>query len=359
MAVKHNLVEFEGQSNITVVLDGEMYVADNTHPNWTAILNAVLTDEEEGLVELFDIRKSVTEKFRKVSERVSVEYGKVLFDGDVVDNSLTEQIVRFMDEGVDDWKPLVAFMEKVQTNPKKHSRKQLYDFLANNAFTITDEGDILGYKGFEVVDAEQGIYRSIHSGEAFVNGEKITGYIVQKVGDLVEMPRSAVTFDPNEGCSYGLHVSNYAYSKSYGNVVMMVKLNPRDVVSVPKEHSWQKVRCCRYVNLGLADGNVESAVYVSKHAAPTVVEPEPEDETPEVTTTTLPWVQSVQTFTTSVSNAFNSYLSPSTFGLPDEVDTDVLAEDFEEEDDDEDGLEDSWDDDGGYYYPEHPDYSWG
>ena len=277
MAIKHNLVEFEGQKNITVVHDGEMYVADNNHPNWDRIMDAVENDRTEGLADLFDTEKAVNARFQKVSERVSVRNGAVLFDGDEVHNSLTNQIVRFLDEGVEDWKPLVAFMEKVYTNPQEYSRNQLFDFLANNAFTITDEGDIIGYKGMNYSESED-VYRSWHEGTAFVNGEKIVGKIVQRIGDTVEMPRSEVTFDPNTGCSFGLHVSNYQYATSYGNRVLTVVVNPRDVVSVPREHSWQKVRVCRYTVIEPVDGSEASPLYVAKHAAPTVSDYDPDEE---------------------------------------------------------------------------------
>jgi hypothetical protein len=265
--IKHNLVEYEDRKNITVVLDGEMYVADNNHPNWAKIIEAVNNDQPDGLPDLFDVEKAVNSRFQKISERVSVRGGKVLFDGDEVNNSLTTQILRFLDEGVEDWKPLVAFMEKVYTNPQEHSRNQLFDFLTNNKFTITDEGDIIGYKGMRYVE-EEDTYYSIHSGTAFVNGEKIVGQIAQKIGDTVEMPRSEVTFDPNTGCSYGLHVSNYSYATSYGDRVLTVVVNPRDFVSVPTEHSWQKARVCRYTVIEPVDGTVAAPLYVGKHVAP-------------------------------------------------------------------------------------------
>jgi hypothetical protein len=273
MAIRYNLVEFEDQKNITVVLDGEMYVADNNHPNWPAIFEAVQNDREEGLADLFDTEKALAKRFDKVSERVSIRHGKVHFDGDVVDNALTQQIIRFLNEGVDDWKPLVAFMEKVQTNPQEHSREQLYQFLARHEFTITDDGDILGYKGVTYVQStldEDEHYLSTTRGEAFVNGEPKKGYIPQRLGDVVEMPRSAVAFDPSQGCSTGLHVANHGYALTYGNKVLLVRVNPRDVVSVPDDANWQKVRVCRYEVVSEAEGEIKEALYTPKHAAPVV-----------------------------------------------------------------------------------------
>ena len=112
MAVQYNLVGFEDQQNITVVLDGEMYVANNDNANWNKIIQLVMSGVTEGLADLFSPEKAVSNNFSAITERVSVRNGQVLFDGDAVDNSLTRQVLRFLEEGVDDWKPLVAFMAR-------------------------------------------------------------------------------------------------------------------------------------------------------------------------------------------------------------------------------------------------------
>jgi hypothetical protein len=274
MALRYNLVNYGDQSNITVVLDGEMYVADNQHPNWNAIVKAVEAGDESNLEDLFDTQKAIDARFKRVSERVSVRGGKVLFDGDAVHNSLTDKIMRFLEEDVEDWQPLVAFMEKVYTNPSEHSRDQLFDFLARNEFSITPEGDIIGYKG--LYSNGDGTFRSWHSGEAFVNGEFRNGQIHQTYGDVVEMPRSQVVFDPAQGCTVGLHVSNRRYATSYGDHVVTVLVNPRDVVSVPDHDNWQKVRVCRYTVLEDSEVELTDAVYEPKHRAPVFdVQPNP------------------------------------------------------------------------------------
>jgi len=69
--------------------------------------------------------------------------------------------------------------------------------------------------------------------------------VTQKVGDVVTMPRSEVTHDPNKACERGLHVATRGYAKSYGTV-MEVHFNPRDIVSVPRADRGEKVRVCRY-----------------------------------------------------------------------------------------------------------------
>ena len=251
-----------GNSNVTVFIPGgdpPVLVCHSSQPNFEAIVEACLAGESEGIEELFDLGVVVADRFQSLSERVSVSNGHVYLDGDLVDDTLTKQIVRFLDENVEDWKPLVNFFEKVQANPNEHSREQLFRWLDRHDFTITQDGDIVGYKG--VAKNSNGVLVSQHSGSAIVNGEQVNGQIPNEVGSVIEMPRSSVQHDPSVGCHVGLHVGTYNYAKSYARGAMLeVHVNPRDVVSVPTDSGDQKVRCCRYKVIQTLDAPYSTAV---------------------------------------------------------------------------------------------------
>jgi hypothetical protein len=121
----------------------------------------------------------------------------------------------------------------------------LYDWLKDRDFTLTSDGCFLAYKG--VIPSGEGYYLSISAGSAYVNDELVTGQIRQEVGDIVTMGRSKVAFDPGVGCSTGLHAGTWEYASSFARgAVLTVKINPRDVVSVPTDCEAQKLRVCRY-----------------------------------------------------------------------------------------------------------------
>jgi hypothetical protein len=234
----------DGIQVLTVLHDGETFFAtSDTHPGFAGLVLKVLADDES-VVDDFTVEKAVATRFDRLSERVAVANGQVYFDGDVVDDSLTEQILRFVEEQVDDWYPLVMFFEKVQQNPSEHSREQLFRWLAKHQFTLTSEGDIVGYKG--VTDD----LLSIHAGPAIVDGVAMDGQIPNQPGSTIEMARSSVQFDPLIGCASGLHVANWRYASSWGTKTLEVHVNPRDVVSVPTDSADEKVRVCRYVVIG-------------------------------------------------------------------------------------------------------------
>lgn len=244
-AVKYNLVSNDDSDNITVVVDGEMYIADSNHnPNFTEIVSRVLADDVS-VVDLFDLEKTVTKKFERLSERIVVRNGNILFDGSPVNDVLGQQVLRFVEDEVEDWKPLVLFWEKLAQNPNPHSRDQLYRWLQDRNFQISKNGNIVGFKGV-AVDAD-GVFRSIHAGPAVVDDEEVNGYVPNAIGSVIEMPRANVQFDSGIGCSSGLHVGTYRYAKEFAQgAVLTVSVNPRDVVSVPVDCDAEKLRVCRY-----------------------------------------------------------------------------------------------------------------
>ena len=218
--------------------------ADSSHPHWGQIVEG-LRNGDESVFELFDVAGGLMKRLRTLSDRIDYDGKDVLFDGDVVDSALANQIRRFLEQGVDDYKPLVKFWEKVAQNPDERSREQLFTWLQSHDFTITEDGDIVGYKG--VVEGAPGEFKSSNSGTAFVDGKRHEGQIPNQPGTVVTMPRSEVKNDPDVACHKGLHVGDWSYASGFaGPVTLEVHVNPRDVVSIPRDSGARKMRCCKY-----------------------------------------------------------------------------------------------------------------
>lgn len=246
--LKANIVIDNGNSNITVYKRGETkpYIADSTHPMWDKILAGVTADDVK-VLGLFHLAEAAQRSM--LSERVGVANGKLYFDGDEVNDVLAQHIVETL---AADQNPNVhvRLLENIQQNPNPESRQLLFRFLATHKFTITTAGNIVGYKGVDAALTNGKRWKSTRAGIAIVNGVyQDKGSVYQDVGDVVEMPRSKVTFDPNDACSSGLHVGNWGYVKEYfsHHPVLRVEVNPRDVVSVPHDANDSKMRVCRYV----------------------------------------------------------------------------------------------------------------
>ncbi len=227
-----------------------------THPKYDEILAALLANAAEDVVRaLVDAVKPLRE-FAALSERVSIRGKKLYFDGDRIKGTVTKHIVRMVKSGDNQVGSLVSFLEKVSTNPSQDSRDALYRWLMDRNFTITRGGDFLAYKGV----TREGL--SIHSGRAWVDGVEITGHIPNKVGAVVTMPRLRVDDNREVGCSHGLHAGTWGYAHSFAQgMTLTVRINPRDVVSVPDCSEFQKLRVCRYVVIDSAECEYTDPVY--------------------------------------------------------------------------------------------------
>jgi hypothetical protein len=250
--MKFRVTGKDGTATVSAILNGNLYVAEGSHPNFLKIVDALENNSlydfsDTYIVSLFDYAREFVKQFENISERVSFANGNFYFDGDLVDNILTNQAFAYMRSGRDDWQSLVKFMEKLYDNPNAHSREQLYNWLRNREFVVTPEGNFLAYKSVQTSDLENFDYISISAGNAVVDGTVHNGNIPQNVNSVVTMPRSDISSTPEVGCGRGLHAGTYDYANTFsGNTILMVEINPRDVVSVPSDCDSQKIRCCRY-----------------------------------------------------------------------------------------------------------------
>lgn len=264
--MKYTVTEIDGTATVLTVLhDGELLTAiAGHHPNFQAILDGLHNGlDSEDILDLFDVQRAVNRHFDVLSDRVYAKDGVVYFDGDPVHNSLTEQVIRFLNEGVDDWFPLVNFFENVQQNPNANSREQLFEWLSNDeSLTITEDGYIVAYKGCNT--ATDGTIVSTRPApeheQVTVDGELVTGYVPQREFSTVAMPRSVVDPDEDIHCSVGLHVGTDRYARSFAPVVVEVHVNPRDVVSVTSDSNREKIRTCKYEVIGPIEQRYTQAV---------------------------------------------------------------------------------------------------
>jgi hypothetical protein len=244
---------------VTVLVDGELRTADSSHINFRAIVDAAQNGDPD-IAELFDTEQFKARVFTRLSDRITVEGDNVYLDSEPVHGLIADHILRGVEYGVFDIEPTLNFLENMATNPNPESVEQLYNWLdANDGFTITNDGMIVGYKG--VAKQSDGSLVSVNSGKAIVDGAEVTGQIPNYLGAVVEMPRSEVEFNPSRGCSTGLHVGTYDYATGWAQGALLeVIVNPRDVVSVPSDCSAQKMRCSRYEVVGTIDHKIESTV---------------------------------------------------------------------------------------------------
>lgn len=219
-----------GSGRIAATINGQSYTIDNEHPKYKEALDAIRAKEWDQFVDLVNITKQVNSYLS--NSGVSVVDGAVTYNGEVIHNTLTKRILAFMKDGLP-YEPLIKFLENLMQNPSHRAVNELYDFLEAGELPITEDGHFLAYKNVRAN------YMDIHSG-TFRN----------QVGDVCEMPRYRVNEDKEQTCSSGLHFCSIKYlphfSDSDGGHTMIVKINPKDCVSIPSDYQNTKGRCSRY-----------------------------------------------------------------------------------------------------------------
>ena len=232
----------EGRSTIVILGEhGATDIVTDAHPNYLRIAEGLLRGED---VSDWLSATTSTSWFEDVYDEYEDDDFDPVFEDDEFEpapviESLSDTIERYRREGRDP-ENLVRFMRRLAKNPSKRSRDQLFNWTQAKNMTVDEDGYLIGYKG---VTAEM---LSINAGTAFVNGVETTGQIPNLVGTVVSMPRSEVQDDPTIGCSTGLHVGSWDYASGFGEVTLEVRIDPADVVSVPKDCGFQKLRCCEY-----------------------------------------------------------------------------------------------------------------
>ena len=236
--------------NLTVVLKNKSHQVLPDHLNYKMIMEALPTASEDELLGMIDVETAVA----SFSDgRVTVENGVVKFDGDEVHGSISKRILEFMKNGLP-FEPIVQFLHNVMENPSMQSQRELYDFLEHENLPITEDGYFLAYKAV----------RSDFK-------DKYRGVFDNSVGQVCEMVRAKVDDNREVGCSQGLHAGALSYVASYGSVdsgdkIVIVKINPKDVVSVPKDCDCQKLRTCRYEVVGLYEGELDRPMYSADYS---------------------------------------------------------------------------------------------
>jgi hypothetical protein len=218
--------------SITAVIDGVPKTMTQNHPSFTEALTCLATGDIDSLDALFDVSTSITRKFNSDGvEGIEIADGVIYYNDEPLHNYVVDRIFEFMQEGLP-FKPVAQFLIKLMENPSRRAVEELYKFLEHKHLPICEDGDFLAYKSVRED------YKDQYSG-TFYNG----------VGEVLEMPRNAVCDDADVGCSFGFHAGSYEYAKNFGcgnSRLVIVKINPADVVSVPKDCDCQKLRTSRY-----------------------------------------------------------------------------------------------------------------
>ncbi len=218
-------------TGISIFANGKPYMIPTDHINYNNIIEALKNKKWDAIIDLIDI-KGFVEKI-SFGNIIITEDDDVYYRNYKVNAYLANHIIELTQNKlpVDS---IINFTEKLMTNPNIDVRDDLYKWLENGNTPIYDDGDFVAYK---VVRND---FKSIHGGK-----------LDNKPGMNVKMDREKCDSNRDKTCSTGLHFCSYDYLSSFGacnddTTVVLLKINPKNVVAIPNDYNMTKGRACEY-----------------------------------------------------------------------------------------------------------------
>lgn len=223
-------------TSLNVLFGGRMRTINNTHAKFDRAVDLVKTVAAIGpaqvamdeLEEILDIRKFVA---RITHGRVQVGADEVRIDGRPAHGYAVTRLLEMIRADFD-VTPMVKFIDKLQSNPTADVREDMWKWLEAGGMPLCEDGDFIAFK-----KVNEDFY-DFHSESVF-----------HGVGTPVSMPRELCDDNRNNTCSRGLHFCSYEYLDGYKGSrghVLVLKIDPANVVAIPREYSLSKGRACAY-----------------------------------------------------------------------------------------------------------------
>lgn len=212
--------------NLSVFLNGRVYTLPRSAPNFERVMEAIDAGDESTVLRELDAKQTIA---TQSEGRMAYDGRQLTFDGEPIHNVITDRLYYLWSNGLP-FNSLLRFMDRLIENPSKRAVDELYRFLEACELPITPDGYFLAYK--RIRDDFTDCY---------------TGTFDNSIGATPRIRRNEVDEDSDRTCSHGLHVCSAGYLGSFwGDRVVVVKVDPADVVAVPRDYNNSKMRVCGY-----------------------------------------------------------------------------------------------------------------
>lgn len=221
------LGRFISKEQITLIFSEDSVSIDNSNPKFALIFELCKQGKFAEAASLATIKDQINQAFE--GSGVSVVGDKIVHNGVEIHNVICSRILDVLRDNLDAT-PLIRFLDNVLLNPSFTAVQELYLFLEHNRIPITEDGCFLAWKKI------RNNWKDIYSNS-----------VDYSIGAKPEMPRNQVDEDRERTCSKGLHVAGWEYLPHFGlndgsDRVIVVKVNPKDVVAVPSDYNNAKMR---------------------------------------------------------------------------------------------------------------------
>jgi hypothetical protein len=251
----------DARNHWTVVIENQSHQFDHAHPEYEGLVECVKVGDAVEFLELLETG-TVIENWSEGNFRF--EDGFLHYEDEQVASQPTQRIIQLIKNGWDHT-PMLAYLDRLYQNISHRAVTESYDWCSHKGLPITPDGYLVGYKGVAVYSGESTtdkMGRPLQDGDLV---DKWTGNSFRNnVADECGMNRRGVSDDCGQGCAAGLHVGTFQYASDWagcGGKVVLVKFDPADIVSVPTDCEFSKMRVSGYTVIGIARDIIEEEVY--------------------------------------------------------------------------------------------------
>ena len=216
--------------------DGRHFTVAPDHPAYNKIQFALQNEDFDEARLLSDVRNAV-ENFVSDPENpetgIKIEDGVFYYKNVEIKHPLVNRILEFMSRDIDPLY-LIKFFENMMQNDSRHSINHVFLFLENEGMPLSTDGCFYGWK--RVTNEWKDFFSN--SVDNSIDGPPVE-----------RMERRDVDDNHTVLCSEGYHVGSVSFVSSFNRGtghVILVKVNPKDVISVPEYDGGDKLRCCFY-----------------------------------------------------------------------------------------------------------------
>lgn len=229
------------EKTLTVIKDGRAYSVSSSNPNFIKIKALLISGKHNEVPDLLDVRKSIE---KMGNGDISIVGNAVKYQGRDIPAYQAKKLISMHRDGHKDITPYKNFIKRLDANISFRAKEEFPRFMDSQEFMIDLEGFVYAFRGL------QSDYYSVmgNTSTRVLKGKvNSQGQIFNGVGEEIVIERADVDDNCNRTCSYGVHVGHEEYARNWSRgKVVLVKFDPKDVVSVPTDCDGRKCRVCAY-----------------------------------------------------------------------------------------------------------------